>query len=1737
MGFSGLWMRLLCFGILMCSCYGNVATSIEPVLVMEGDPYLLVMYDMHSDMDPGGNCTELNPRALEMLWSLRWIDGVLQSKPTNKVGLLVYDMCGSKSRAIQVVSRYLNPDDCGNNTNLAGIISYTSYDVRNTISDLVKPFGILHAKISVDEHISKGRDTVLDIATFSPWKTQAVTVLLSSAGLTRISTLAVNTPSARAEQRLFKRMALDQQFCVTDSDIFFNTSSIDSLGSKVAIVFVAGQQDLSDLLIDIKYKEDYRFIVVGDFNILNVSATNLNNVVFLRESLPAKGNMLFYLANMLNNIETMTDPISRKYLQSLPFCARNVSTGQTICSKEVMDYLSPRMNGRDMMAVFTSFFNLERLILRAEAFNCTDFNFEKCNKYVPYVALSINQPDSGFPFNLNELTEGWLVDEPVDVLIMSAQGDNVTEIGRILKNDLAWSTSTIWHDFQTKINRSNCANDECIPCDACAYSVRDTETVAFLTGDLYVGGFFPLHTSSVNGDGCGAMSWEATQLTEAFLYAVDTLKSRHLSAGLLPYVTLGAFVIDSCGNSGNIDNIIEQKMGCPAVYQEENHVDLNDVLSFVEFNNDPFQSRSELISEKPVVRLSNQGVGLNDFMFSDVLPEILSLLTDMNWTYISVVISKQVNKDEAVQRELQMFREKGVCVSQMVVFDSTKPDMLNVTAEVFGLSRKSDAVLLLTLPVDSARIIEVAKNAYSLNVLLAPWSIPEESGVDLPGMVIVKPKFETNLNFHSHMRNIDSMKHSRNPWLGMFHESYHRCHYHSGSDILYPERCTTNATTEGLNKSTLVTHLVHTVDLLVKAIDKLYKEICPLQSGLCPEWKNQPNIQSRINSIIRSVEVTDGTDVFRFHDDGVLKLPHDVMNVRLGDSSNTQRVKIGQFVDSVLTIDDNSVMTYDQSGIPLVVPHHCSNWCPECNVCPSPPSMTSRDHVYIPGDIVFASVFPIHSRGKAPFTCGGLTIAMETEELLDAFLFAVITAKDRYPYLFPNVTVGSLIIDSCSDADETLKTLMNFETCSTTFSSAENPTLSPSPAQVSSYLLYGDTDMTIPTRALVDRIGKLAMSLGNDKYVFHDPLSRQVIMLNPSETVYAVLEFLMRMDWTYVSFVNSRSETYMSAVKTFMTLSKTYNICVSFNHSIEAGDIASTISVLRMIDETPANTVIILATEIDARFLLAELASRRVSKNFIIGDIDQDWDNVKDISIPLGTIVMDKAWKINEDFYNYFVNPIHTVNSTMGNPWFRDFIKERKLCRSMGNTDCKSSSNVLMEASKVVLGVDVLMHMLNHRYMRLCPTGQGLCSAMQDVSGNLLDNPENVSFVYQGNLSIQVPYAATSSGTYVISSFQPSGFKKVGLLRAGRLDIDTTSIKAYDSNGMAYTSVRESRCYQTCVCVNFGSENSTNEEGMADPYPNLLFYDSSAEFDNMLWAVMVLIIALGGAFVVLMFMFYVMYKVCIGFLYRRYIVLGMLMLLSVIFLYLAVIPFVFTPSERVCACRRFIPGLAYAFLFATILAKLMALRAYKLVGLGGELSSINQFLAILFITGIQIAIGVQWLVYEDDFVITRSKTIVQYACIFDKVKFVEYLSYVMFIIVLCAVYSLTVRNEKKNLGEARLILVASWVTIFVWITWLVVIYVEPREYVEPTICVGMIMCATVILMVVFVPKLYRITNLKYDIKDSGMENGGLGKIDAEFIFERPFSLPASTPSEATSIKYSDKTNPKSISTFDSTMSY
>ncbi|KAL3289432.1 hypothetical protein HHI36_022857 [Cryptolaemus montrouzieri] len=76
----------------------------------------------------------------------------------------------------------------------------------------------------------------------------------------------------------------------------------------------------------------------------------------------------------------------------------------------------------------------------------------------------------------------------------------------------------------------------------------DERKLIRIRGDIILGGIFPMHEqiSGNNDEPCGAVKEEkGMQRLEAMLYAIDEI---NMSSALLPNVSLGALIIDSCSS-------------------------------------------------------------------------------------------------------------------------------------------------------------------------------------------------------------------------------------------------------------------------------------------------------------------------------------------------------------------------------------------------------------------------------------------------------------------------------------------------------------------------------------------------------------------------------------------------------------------------------------------------------------------------------------------------------------------------------------------------------------------------------------------------------------------------------------------------------------------------------------------------------------------------------------------------------------------------------------------------------------------------------------------------------------------------------------------------------------------------------------------------------------------------------------------------------------------------------------
>ncbi|XP_052781593.1 metabotropic glutamate receptor 2-like [Mya arenaria] len=821
----------------------------------------------------------------------------------------------------------------------------------------------------------------------------------------------------------------------------------------------------------------------------------------------------------------------------------------------------------------------------------------------------------------------------------------------------------------------------------------------------------------------------------------------------------------------------------------------------------------------------------------------------------------------------------------------------------------------------------------------------------------------------------------------------------------------------------------------------------------------------------------------------------------------------------------------------------CDTWCPVCNkdVCSnmSTEQPFDGDFVYIPGDIVIAAFLPLSSQWdklSEDAICSGLNVDANYDVISEAFLFAIQSAKDRQPTFLPNASFGALLFDSCTDRRRAMQVLTNFESCSYNFET--------------DLRFWKPTPLIVPAYLTFDKNNDVA-GLESDKLILQVDGKGRVV--SDEELVYdptmyshdAVLSMLEMANWTNIGVLSSPNLTNFDA-KDLLEAANARNICVQFHHTLSEAS-TTMADVLNKIQDSDVNTVLVYATSSYIDDFFRRLTSRQLLKTWIVVESRDNWVDLSSIPIPLGTIFFELQHKQNEEF-NAHLRDLLTNNITLHssyNTWLARYANARGF---QSRSQVLSDVTTLMQASDVIRAVDILLNAVSKASNNICGNNMTLCPGfLSESPTEVRQELRNVMFKYEG-ATVELSTKDEMLGNYDISSLQVSNMLQVGQWVDQQLTADLDLLKSYNSIGEALPELRKSYCVdEPCVCLNI---NASSDDSM-DPTSMTLdhemgYVDSTAEFKSELWKIIVVIIAGSGAFITVFVLIYFLCKVCGGTLMRRYLLLGIPLLIAMMFLFLAVLPFVFTPSESVCGMRYFAHGFSYTLCFGAMLSKMMSVRSYSLIGLGGEVSRINTLFMWFFAISVQVAIGVQWWILRKPVLFSTNvfevrkgnlEEITYYACDFQRKDFVAYHSYVIFLLVLCCIYSLSLKSLMKNNKEvsSNVLIICSWFCLALWIALIVTLLVLDRDYLEAICAIGLLANALAVLVIIFLPTLTAVSRLKYEVASAGgrrEENGY--KLDPDFRFERPYSLPGTLHSSIT-----DKTltYPRSLATFDTSLSY
>ncbi|XP_023239556.1 uncharacterized protein LOC111638144 [Centruroides sculpturatus] len=237
------------------------------------------------------------------------------------------------------------------------------------------------------------------------------------------------------------------------------------------------------------------------------------------------------------------------------------------------------------------------------------------------------------------------------------------------------------------------------------------------------------------------------------------------------------------------------------------------------------------------------------------------------------------------------------------------------------------------------------------------------------------------------------------------------------------------------------------------------------------------------------------------------------------------------------------------------------------------------------------------------------------------------------------------------------------------------------------------------------------------------------------------------------------------------------------------------------------------------------------------------------------------------------------------------------------------------------------------------------------------------------------------------------------------------------------------------------------------------------------WSLTVIVLSTVGILSTIYIISFLLMKSCEGALKKRNLPLMFLTLLSVLLLFGSSIPFIFRPSTILCGITRVCHNITLALLSACLLLHAMHLRSQELLGLGGRVSRLNQFITLGFIIGIQIALEVQFWLFE------TPKIFLVDDVPFCSVSVNEYVTsqiYIAYVIVIGLVVAFTSRNVPYNHREGHCLWITQIVFLIAFVSKTCLYCFLKREVKDMIMSLSLIVIAYIILGGIFIPYLYEV---------------------------------------------------------------
>ncbi|KAG9427873.1 metabotropic glutamate receptor 2 isoform X1 [Apis mellifera carnica] len=347
-------------------------------------------------------------------------------------------------------------------------------------------------------------------------------------------------------------------------------------------------------------------------------------------------------------------------------------------------------------------------------------------------------------------------------------------------------------------------------------NIKDTSVLyANVTGDLLLGGLFPVHRKGNEGENCGAIQMEdGIQPLEAMLYTIERINK---NPKILPGIQLGAVAFDTCDNptyalervfyfiKGSI--VRNDRFGVEGYECEDRSVpkflntDFDNVVAILgaESSSVTIQVAS-VLALFPIPQISYMAT--SPFLsskekfprFFRTVPSdvnqaraMLEILRQFQWSYVSVVYTDSEYGDHGYEMLVSLAANYSICFSkqQRISKDRFKDDDYDVVVRTIAEKTDVKVVVLFAEKATTLRVLEAARRVHvgSRFVWLCSDAWPDHNDINyqqttvLEGALAVQPLYAPLSGFDEYFTGLTLDHEQKNPWFREFWQTYHNCVY------------------------------------------------------------------------------------------------------------------------------------------------------------------------------------------------------------------------------------------------------------------------------------------------------------------------------------------------------------------------------------------------------------------------------------------------------------------------------------------------------------------------------------------------------------------------------------------------------------------------------------------------------------------------------------------------------------------------------------------------------------------------------------------------------------------------------------------------------------------------------------------------------------------------------------------------------------------------------------------------